>query len=92
MRMVVNFGRGEKCDVYIGRPSKFGNPYQIGVHGNRQEVLVRFESYLASKPELIAAVRRELRGCVLGCHCSPLPCHGDHLSRIANDWQMVHLE
>ena len=27
---------------------------------------------------------RQLRGKVLGCHCKPLPCHGDYLAALAN--------
>ena len=32
----------------------------------------------------VEAARRELRGKPLGCHCSPLPCHGHALAVIAN--------
>lgn len=28
----------DKYDVYIGRPSKFGNPFSIGKDGDRIEV------------------------------------------------------
>ena len=29
-------------DVYIGRPSKYGNPFEIGKDGNRTEVIKKF--------------------------------------------------
>ncbi len=71
--------------VYIGRPSKFGNPFAIGRDGTRDEVIEKFERWLAGKPDLIAAVKRELKGKDLMCWCAPLRCHGDVLARIANE-------
>jgi len=70
--------------VFIGRGSKYGNPFIIGRDGNRAEVITKFRNWLASKPELIEAARLELRGKNLMCFCSPLPCHGDILLEIAN--------
>ena len=71
--------------VYIGRPSKFGNPCVIGRHGDRAEVIKRYEQWLRSQPALMAAAKRELRGKSLVCWCAPLACHGDVLMRIANE-------
>jgi len=85
---VVDF-RKESCDVYIGRPSKWGSPYRIGADGTREEVILMHEVWLQSMPELLKEVRRELKGKVLGCYCHPLMCHGDVLARIANDWQLI---
>lgn len=70
--------------MYIGRPSKFGNPYQIGPDGNRAEVLAKYEIWLRNQPHLMAALP-ELRGKVLGCYCKPLRCHGDILARLADE-------
>ena len=91
---VVNFEHSQ-CDVYIGRPSKWGCPYMIGVDGSREEVLLMYESWLLSRPEFIAEACRELEGKVLGCWCYPQRCHGDILARIVNGWQLpvpLHLE
>jgi hypothetical protein len=71
--------------VYIGRPSKFGNPFVIGQHGSREQVIARFETWLLSQPALVAAAKRELRGKSLVCWCAPQACHGDVLMRIANE-------
>jgi hypothetical protein len=71
--------------VYIGRPSKFGNPYVIGEHGTRNEVISRFEKYLLANPELLAAAKKELNGKDLVCFCSPKRCHGDILLRYAHE-------
>lgn len=71
--------------VYVGRPSKWGNPFRRGVDGTRTEVIARFEASLRADPRRLAEVRRELRGKHLVCWCAPLPCHADVLLRIANE-------
>ena len=71
--------------VYIGRPSKWGNPFVIGADGSRAEVVRKFEEYLKSNPMLMEAAKKELKGKDLVCFCAPLACHGDILSRIANE-------
>jgi hypothetical protein len=70
-------------DVYIGRPSKWSNPFRIGPDGTREEVLEKFENRLRGDAELMAALP-ELKGKVLGCWCAPRDCHGDILARLAN--------
>lgn len=70
-------------DVYIGRPSKWGNPFVIGKDGDRAEVVRMYEAWVRSRPELMAALP-ELKGKVLGCWCAPQACHGDVLARLAN--------
>ncbi len=65
-------------DVYIGRPSKWGNPFIIGPDGTREEVIMKFEQYLLNS-ELLKDIG-ELDGKILGCWCRPyFPCHGDIL-------------
>lgn len=80
---VVHCKRSE-YDVYIGRPSKWGNPYIIGKDGNRTEVIRKYREW-AEKRGLKEQARNELRGKVLGCWCNPLPCHGDVLQEWANE-------
>jgi len=70
----------DQFDVYIGRGSKWGNPYKIGEHGNRAAVIALYRAYLWDSPDLIACLP-ELGGQRLGCFCSPKPCHGDVLAR-----------
>lgn len=81
---VVNIKSGEYYDVVVGRETIFGNPFLIGVHGDRDEVIDRFEEYLLSNPELMNEVKTKLTGKVLACSCSPLKCHGDVLLKYAN--------
>jgi Domain of unknown function (DUF4326) len=77
--------RKSSMGVYIGRPSKWGNPFVIGPDGNRDDVVRKFEEYLMLNPKLMEAAKQELKGKDLVCFCAPLPCHGDILSRIANE-------
>ena len=76
--------RKEPHDVYIGRPSKWGNPFVIGVDGTRAEVIEKYREWIATSPTLLADAKKELRGKVLGCYCAPQACHGDVLVEIAN--------
>ena len=74
----------EACDVYIGRPSKWGNPFRIGRQGTRKEVISKYEAYIMDRPDLIASLP-ELQGKTLGCWCKPKDCHGDILKIMVED-------
>ena len=69
--------------VYIGRGSKWGNPFRIGPDGDRVAVIALYERWLADQHPLLRALD-ELRGRDLVCFCAPRPCHGDLLLRLAN--------
>jgi len=71
-------------DVYIGRPSKWGNPFLIGIDGTREEVVRQYNDWIMTQHELVRDAKVELKGKILGCWCSPLACHGDILVEIAN--------
>lgn len=71
-------------NINIGRPTKFGNPFKIGPGCTRAEAIERFEAWIQTQPELLAAAKRELKGKNLLCYCAPQACHGDVLLRIAN--------
>ena len=80
----------EEFDVYVGRGSKWGNPYSHKegtlaeyVVESRREAVQRFEEYLLSNEELMGSLS-ELKGKTLGCWCKPKSCHGDILLRYAN--------
>ena len=76
-------GRFNPGAIYVGRPSKWGNPFVIGQHGDREEVLRRYRKYLLSRQDLLDALP-ELRGHDLECWCAPEPCHADILLEMAN--------
>lgn len=80
-----------KGSVYVGRPSKWGNPWshQSGTTAEhraatRDEAVERFAAWLHSQPDLEAAARVELRGKDLVCWCAPAKCHADVLLLVAN--------
>lgn len=70
-------------DVYIGRPSAWGNPFAMGTEEDRESVISQYREWIQTQPELLARLP-ELRGMVLGCFCAPKPCHGDVLVELAN--------
>jgi len=80
----------ESYDVYIGRPSKWGNPYshkegtlaEFKV-ANRAEALEKYEKYLLENETLFNSLI-ELQGKTLGCWCKPNKCHGDILVKWSN--------
>lgn len=74
--------------VYVGRPSKWGNPFLIGRDGNRAEVIQKFTDYILHTPHLLNDMP-ELRGHDLVCWCAPDACHGDVLLRLANMEQIT---
>lgn len=71
-----NFPNGA---VYIGRGSPYGNPFEIGRHGDRETCIRRFECEIL--PDLDVSA---LRGKHLVCFCDPLPCHGWPIIKKAN--------
>jgi hypothetical protein len=81
---VVNMTSAKRFDVRIDRATKWGNPFYVGRHGSRQQVIERYETYIRNQPDLMAALS-ELKGKTLGCWCKPLPCHGDVLARLAEE-------
>lgn len=73
---VVNINNSCSHDVYIGRPSKWGNPFKIGRDGNRPEVIKKYRLWLLNNDELLSEILT-LDGKILACHCKPKRCHGD---------------
>ncbi len=54
--------------IYVGRPTKWGNPFVIGRDGSRDEVIAKYRAWIARQPMLMAALQ-ELRGKDLICWC-----------------------
>lgn len=82
-RAVHGFPEGA---VYVGRPSKWGNPFPLRdrlSERERAEVIGRYRAWVCDQPHLMAALP-ELRGKDLVCWCAPALCHGDVLLELAN--------
>jgi hypothetical protein len=80
----------EKYDVYIGRPSIWGNPFthKDGTLAkykceSREAAVNAYKEWILTQPELLHKLS-ELKGKVLGCWCKPQACHGDILLEMAN--------
>jgi len=73
----------EQYDVFIGRPSKWGNPFRIGNDGTRKEVMQKYREWIVFQEDLINDMD-ELSGKRLGCFCKPKACHGDILAELVN--------
>lgn len=79
MTELVNVSHAS-CDVYIGRGSPFGNPYVLGIDGDRDEVIRLYRIHFYEKlkrDQLFRAQVEALRGKRLGCSCYPMNCHGE---------------
>jgi len=74
--------------VYVGRPSKWGNPFIIGKDGNRDEVIIAYMSWFTLNKTLRNDLH-ELKGKDLVCWCAPLPCHADVLLELANKEETI---
>lgn len=73
--------------VYIGRGSKWGNPYVLGRDGDREEVCQKYKEYILDQiycGDMSAYDLAELAGKPLVCFCAPKQCHGDTLVELSD--------
>lgn len=85
MKTKVVHCKKEKYDIYVGRPSKWGNPFVIGKDGTREEILVKFREWILQQPKLLEDLI-ELKGKIIACWCKPNDCHGDILAELADNY------
>jgi hypothetical protein len=74
----------EEYDVYLGRPGKWGNPFEIGKDGTREEVVAKYRAWVVTQPHLMQSLH-ELKGKTLACWCAPHACHGHVLAELADN-------
>lgn len=89
---VVHFKK-ESYDVYIGRGSKWGNPFthikdrQTAakyIVDSREEAIAKYKEWILTQPHLLEDLH-ELKNQNLGCWCAPLACHGDVLMELVKE-------
>lgn len=84
-----NIGNG----VYVGRPTKYGNPYTLhDEHDDvsREKVCDEFEAFIIRRPDIIDSLLQEVQLRIdqgfhtieLWCWCTPRRCHADTYKRI----------
>ena len=79
--------------VYIGRGSRWGNPFVIGKDGTRAEVCAKYKDALEDMIVVGSVSLNDLAlldGRNLVCFCAPLQCHGDILEKAAA-WAVLEL-
>lgn len=88
---VVNKYHRIPYDIYIGRGSKWGNPFshmentkaQFKVE-TREEAIEKYREWILTQDDLLNSLH-ELKGKVLCCYCKPKSCHGDVLIELINE-------
>lgn len=89
MTKVININHTAATDyVPIGRGTLWGNPYKIGKHGTREEVIRRYRIDIVKRlliEEGLVDELMKLDGKTLGCYCKPESCHGDVLVEIIEE-------
>lgn len=89
--------RNDPCAEYIGRGSPLGNPFVIGIHGDRDAVCDQYEKWFRAEiergnPAILAELRRLYQiaragDLILGCYCAPRRCHGETIAEFLNSMQ-----
>jgi hypothetical protein len=84
----------ERFDIYIGRPSVFGNPFRVGEDGDNDQCVEKFRQWIKgdayqdiepNRRKMILENIHLLKDRILGCWCKPYKsCHGDVLAEMAD--------
>lgn len=72
--------------IYVGRPTKYGNPYQVSCNASDEFRKKQIQKYEQSMSIMLKEdAIKELKGKDLACFC-PLSksCHADVLLKLAN--------
>lgn len=87
MNILIVNKHHKKSGEYIGRGSPLGNPFIIGTHGTREEVIARYAVWLRQQIDtgnqtVLAELNRLANKAIddgtltLQCFCYPKACHG----------------
>jgi hypothetical protein len=83
----------DRYNVYIGRPSIFGNPFthlktkSLGTFlvASRDEAVSEYKKWVIKQPKVLKAIKNLPEDAILGCWCKPQACHGDVIAEIRNE-------
>lgn len=87
--VLVNRHKSKDFDEYIGRGTKWGNPFPVdlGKGHTRQIVVEMYREYLyecLADGRLTIQDFLDLSGKRIACSCAPLVCHGDVIIEVFN--------
>lgn len=86
---LINIKTNKQPHIFIGRGSVFGNPYKLGMDGDRHNVIRLYnrlflQDWIEYGPKRIAltaiicrSIKEHKNTLTFGCYCNPKPCHGD---------------
>lgn len=93
MTTIVNKYHKVSYDIYIGRPSKWSNPFSHLENttakykvATREEAIEKYKEYIMTQPQLLACLW-ELKNKTLCCYCAPKLCHGNVLIDLINEYE-----
>lgn len=96
--MKVVHCKKERYDVYIGRPSKWGNPFTHKkdqktlakyIVNSREEAIEKYKEWITNgEGKYLLKDLHELKNKTLGCWCKPNNCHGDILIELLDNENM----
>ncbi len=66
--------------VYIGRPSRWGNPFLVEAW-TRAGAIARYSEWIAERKHLVYELAAR-KPTALACWCAPEACHGDVLAEM----------
>ena len=78
--------------ISVARPSVLGNPFKIGVDGDRATVIAKYRTWIAGAIKTDDAVRDAVYRIALAarhgdvtllCHCAPQACHAEVVAEYA---------
>lgn len=79
--------------IYIGRGTKFGNPFPISKTVTREEVIEKYKVWVKDQIKSGSISLQDLAGLHnkdLVCYCAPCSCHGHVLEKLAS-WAFYKL-
>ena len=72
--------------IYVGRPTKWGNPYVMTSIVDRQHVILLYEGWLKRRLEEDSTFLDDLKGKDLACWCPvEKSCHADVILKILGE-------
>lgn len=90
---------GDTLRYYVGRPSILGNPFTIGIDGDRQEVIAKYRAYLEGALKTnenlkgainnIIAMSNKGHDIELECWCAPQTCHAEVLKEYIDKGDLI---